>query len=76
MHEQIAAHDLAGALVEQQPWLRDDVLFGAAACLELDSRVGRHLVERWSSGRGWLRSGSGSGSGAGSGLVLDAVAAS
>lgn len=57
VHEQIAARDLAGALVEQQPWLRDDVLFGAAACLELDSRVGRYLVGRWSSGRSSLRSG-------------------
>ncbi|WHP18068.1 iron-containing redox enzyme family protein [Cellulomonas sp. ES6] len=50
VHEQIAGRDLAGALVEQQPHLRDDVLFGAAACLEVDGRVGAHLVEHWSAG--------------------------
>lgn len=55
VHEQIAGRDLAGGLVEQQPALRDDVLFGAAACLAVDGRVGRHLVERWSAGTSSLR---------------------
>lgn len=54
VHEQIAGRDLAGALVEQQPHLRDDVLFGAAACLAVDGRVGAHLVERWSAGESSL----------------------
>lgn len=55
VHEQIAGRDLAGALVEQQPGLRDDVLFGAAACLAVDGRVGTHLVERWTAGGTSLR---------------------
>jgi hypothetical protein len=38
VHEQIAGRDLAGALVEAEPALLDDVLFGAAACLALGSR--------------------------------------
>ncbi len=55
VHEQIAARDLAGGLVDQQPDLLDDVLFGAAACLAVDGRVGRHLIERWSAGESSLR---------------------
>ncbi|WP_454048934.1 iron-containing redox enzyme family protein [Cellulomonas sp. Marseille-Q8402] len=55
VHEQIAGRDMAGALVEQQPALRDDVLFGAAACLAVDGRVGAHLIERWSAGATALR---------------------
>ena len=55
VHEQIAGRDLAGALVEQQPELQDDVLFGAAACLHVDGLVARHQLERWSAGESSLR---------------------
>jgi hypothetical protein len=55
VHEQIAGRDLAGGLVEQQPALRDDVLFGAAACLAVDGRVGRHQIECWTAGESSLR---------------------
>lgn len=55
VHEQIAGRDLAGALVEQQPDLLDDVLLGAAACLAVDGRVGAHLVGCWSAGETSLR---------------------
>lgn len=55
VHEQIAGRDLAGGLVEQQPALLDDVLLGAAACLAVDGRVGKHLVESWSAGASSLR---------------------
>jgi hypothetical protein len=39
VHEQIAARDLAGGLVEAEPQTLDDVLFGAAACLAMDGWV-------------------------------------
>ncbi|VTR78934.1 iron-containing redox enzyme family protein [Cellulomonas hominis] len=55
VHEQIAGRDLAGGLVEQQPELRDDVLFGAAACLAVDGRVGAHILEHWAAGESSLR---------------------
>jgi hypothetical protein len=48
VHEQVAAHDLCGALVAQQPQLRSDVLRGAHACLEVEARFGAALLERWS----------------------------
>lgn len=55
VHEQIAGHDLAGALAEDRPDLLGDILFGAAACLEVDDRVGRHMLDAWSRGASSLR---------------------
>lgn len=57
VHEQIAGRDLAGALAEDRPDLVGDILFGAAACLEVDDRVGRHLLDAWSRGASSLRTG-------------------
>ncbi|GGM21202.1 iron-containing redox enzyme family protein [Promicromonospora citrea] len=54
VHEQIAGRDLAGRLVEQEPALRDDVLFGAAACLAIEGDVGAHALECWSRGESAL----------------------
>jgi pyrroloquinoline quinone (PQQ) biosynthesis protein C len=47
VHEHVAAHDICGAMVAAEPHLRDDVLFGGAACLVLDGLVGQALLERW-----------------------------
>lgn len=47
VHENIAAVDLAGGLIRQEPPLAPDVLFGAAALMELDRRWSRHLLESW-----------------------------
>jgi hypothetical protein len=55
VHEQIAAHDLAGALVAAEPGLLPDVLFGAAACLFVDGRVGTQMLAAWTDGRSSLR---------------------
>jgi hypothetical protein len=50
VHEQIAAYDLAGGLAADEPELVEDILFGAAACLELDRRFGQRVLDRWSAG--------------------------
>lgn len=50
VHEQIAARDLAGRLVEQEPAIRDDVLLGAAACLAIEGDVGAYALGRWNEG--------------------------
>lgn len=55
VHEQIAAHDMAGALAEDRPDLLPDILFGAAACLTIDDRVGRHMLDAWADGASSLR---------------------
>ncbi|MDQ4048925.1 MAG: iron-containing redox enzyme family protein [Actinomycetota bacterium] len=55
VHENIAAVDLAGGLIRQQPQLAGDLVFGARALAELDARWARHLLERWGSGDSSLR---------------------
>ena len=55
VHEQVAAHDLCGALVAAEPELTSDVLFGAAACLALEARVADHLLGCWAERRSSLR---------------------
>lgn len=50
VHEQVAAWDLAGGLARAEPELAPDILWGAAALLELEARWARHLLEAW--GRG------------------------
>jgi Iron-containing redox enzyme len=55
VHEQIAAHDLAGALARAEPDLVDDIMFGAAAALATDGLVARHMLDAWQDGRSSLR---------------------
>lgn len=56
VHEQIAARDLAGALAETDPAVRDDVQWGAAAYLAVDGVAGARMLEAWEAGRSALRS--------------------
>jgi hypothetical protein len=55
VHENIAAVDLAGGLARQEPALVSDILWGAAALVELDGRFARHLLGAWEAGRSSLR---------------------
>ena len=55
IHEQVAAVDLAGGLARQQPRLAPDVLWGAAALVELDARLARHITAAWEDGASSLR---------------------
>ncbi|MGO4193454.1 iron-containing redox enzyme family protein [Arthrobacter sp. YAF17] len=56
VHEQIAGRDLAGGLVEAEPDLLEDVLFGAAAVSCIDARFAVHLMDAWENDRSSLRS--------------------
>ncbi|CAI3799235.1 iron-containing redox enzyme family protein [Pseudarthrobacter sp. MM222] len=56
VHEQIAGRDLAGGLVEAEPDLLPDVLFGAAAVSCIDARFATHLMDAWEHDRTSLRS--------------------
>ena len=47
---QIAARDICGGLVDQDPTLREDVLLGAATCILLDAVTGRRMLAAWESG--------------------------
>ena len=55
VHENVAAVDLAGGLARQAPELAADVLWGAAALIELEGRFATHLLASWSAGRSSLR---------------------
>jgi Iron-containing redox enzyme len=55
VHENVAAVDLAGGLARAQPALEPDILWGAAALIELEGRFARHLLESWETGRSSLR---------------------
>ena len=55
VHEQIAGRDLAGGLVEAEPDLLEDVLFGAAAVSCIDARFAAHLMDAWDTDRSSLR---------------------
>ena len=49
--EQIMRHDVIGSLLEQEPELASDVVFGIQATEFLESRFGDHVLECWASGR-------------------------
>ena len=55
VHEQIAGRDLAGGLVEAEPELLEDVLFGAAAVYCIDARFATHVMDAWGDDRSSLR---------------------
>jgi hypothetical protein len=55
IHENVAAVDLAGGLVRQEPALVGDVLFGARALVELEGRWATALMDAWTAGGTALR---------------------
>jgi hypothetical protein len=56
VHESIAAVDLAGGLVRQDPALAPDVVWGARALLELERRWATGVLAAWDEGASSLRS--------------------
>jgi hypothetical protein len=58
VHENIAAVDLAGGLVRQEPETCAAILWGARALKHLERRWAEHLLGRWREGRSSLRAGS------------------
>ena len=56
-HGAIAANDMAGSLVQEDPDMLRDVLFGATALLALERRWAEHVLPAWRSGRDALWTG-------------------
>ncbi|HEX2015307.1 MAG TPA: iron-containing redox enzyme family protein, partial [Solirubrobacteraceae bacterium] len=54
VHENIAAVDLAGGLVQQDPALAADVLWGASALVELEGRFAAAVLSAWAQDRSSL----------------------
>jgi Iron-containing redox enzyme len=57
VHENVAAVDLAGGLVRQDPALSRSVLWGASTLAFLDARWCSHVLNRWADGRSSLLQG-------------------
>jgi hypothetical protein len=55
VHENVAAYDLAQGLALTEPQLATDILFGAAALLELDARMAADILAAWKRGDSSLR---------------------
>jgi hypothetical protein len=51
VHEQLALRSICQRLVEQEPELQEDVLVGAAACVQLDALAGRPMIDAWRQSR-------------------------
>jgi hypothetical protein len=57
VHEQVAAHDLAGGMAVQDPRLVADIIFGARSLLYIEARWAEHLLNSWKSERSSLLEG-------------------
>ncbi|MFJ8966011.1 iron-containing redox enzyme family protein [Lentzea sp. NPDC102401] len=55
VHEQIMRNDVIGSLLEQEPLLTRDVVFGIQATELLESRLAGHLLSSWDAGESSLR---------------------
>jgi Iron-containing redox enzyme len=55
VHDMIALHDLVGGLVEQDPELAGEIVFGAAAWAGIDAAYAGDLLDRWSAHESILR---------------------
>ena len=57
VHEAVAIDELVPGLLESDPGLGSDILFGAAALLYLERRLAEHLMRCWLGGRSSLYQG-------------------
>jgi hypothetical protein len=67
VHEQLAARNICGALVAEDPDILEQIAFGAASCLLLDQHAAEQMLRSWQGGRSALRGGSPAGS---TGMVM------
>ncbi|OLF11904.1 iron-containing redox enzyme family protein [Actinophytocola xanthii] len=51
VHEQVLRHDVIGDLLEREPELAGDVVFGVQATEYLEGRLAEHLLGSWREGR-------------------------
>ncbi|MGW5661427.1 iron-containing redox enzyme family protein [Streptomyces sp. NPDC003758] len=57
VHEQVVRHDVIGGLLESEPDLEPDVVFGIRATGFLEDRLGALLLKTWRGGDSALRTG-------------------
>lgn len=54
VHEQVLRNDVIGDLLDREPELAGDVVFGVQATELLEARFGAHVLSAWRAGRGSL----------------------
>jgi hypothetical protein len=54
VHEQVLRHDVIGDLLDREPELAGDVVFGVEATEYLEGRLAEHLLGAWQDGRSSL----------------------
>jgi Iron-containing redox enzyme len=55
VHEQVLRHDVIGDLLDREPDLAADVVFGVRATEFLEDRFAEHVLSAWRAGRTSLR---------------------
>ena len=55
-HQHVAAEKLAKGLADQRPELAQDILFGGATVMALETEAARRMIDAWSHGHSSLRS--------------------
>ena len=55
VHEQVVRHEVIGGLLEQEPQLEPDVVFGIDATGYVEDRFAARLLGDWRAGRSSLR---------------------
>ncbi|MFC8966098.1 iron-containing redox enzyme family protein [Streptomyces sp. NPDC057094] len=55
VHEQIVRHDVVGGLLESEPEMEADIVFGIQSTTLLEDRLGAELLNAWHNGRSALR---------------------
>ncbi|MET7483941.1 iron-containing redox enzyme family protein [Streptomyces sp. NPDC005538] len=55
VHEQVVRHEVIGGLLENEPGLEPDVVFGIQATVLLEDRLGTQLLRAWHDNRSALR---------------------
>ena len=54
-HQDVALHDMVAGLIDQEPFLGGEVVFGARALTAVEQLFARHLLDAWAEGRTSLR---------------------
>lgn len=54
-HQEVALHDMVAGLVDQEPFLGGEVVFGARALAAVEGMFAAHLLGSWAQGRSSLR---------------------
>ncbi|MGV9561350.1 iron-containing redox enzyme family protein [Streptomyces sp. NPDC003480] len=57
VHEQVVRHEVVGGLLESEPGLEEDIVFGIRATGFLEDRLAARLLKAWREGRTALRTG-------------------